>query len=154
MEEPTTKEILMDSYDSIAYITSNFDYEWKEDEEQSEIENYKEVMEETFTENGQKIFENENKETIEIKNGKAYISLKKYENTGEYLFDINFENIKETKDTITATAIRTMSKKEVSYEYGEENPNIETYELKDEFVLKKVNDNWLIDKYSWVVPGL
>ena len=108
-------------------------------------------MSEVFTDNGQKIFEKEHKGFINIRNDKAYITAGD-ENTGEYLMDLSFTNIKESKDTITATVVRKMSKEPLVNFEPNERDKVESYVLKDEFVAKKVDGNWLIDQYSWVIP--
>ena len=96
--------------------------------------------------------EEENKGVIEKSNGKVYMLLDA-EDTSEYLYDFNFENINEKSDTITATVVRTMTKEPIISMDDEEIQKLEKYTLKDELVIKKVNDSWLVDKYSWVITN-
>ena len=69
------------------------------------------------------------------------------------MYDFNFENINEKADTITATVVRTMTKEPIIEMDDEQIEKLEKYTLKNELVIKKVNDNWLVDKYSWVITN-
>ena len=44
-----------------------------------------------------------------------------------------------------------MAKEKITNMTDEEIEKIETYELKDELILKKEGEKWLVDKYSWVI---
>lgn len=145
------EELVRTLYNRATTVTVEFNYDELNNKSEAEIRNYFEIMSEVFTDNGQKIFEKENKGFINIRNDKAYITAGD-ENTGEYLMDLSFTNIKESKDTITATVVRKMSKEPLVNFEPNERDKVESYVLKDEFVAKKVDGNWLIDKYSWVIP--
>lgn len=145
------EELVRTLYNRATTVTVEFNYDELNNKSEAEIRNYFEIMSEVFTDNGQKIFEKEHKGFINIRNDKAYITAGD-ENTGEYLMDLSFTNIKESKDTITATVVRKMSKEPLVNFEPNERDKVESYVLKDEFVAKKVDGNWLIDKYSWVIP--
>lgn len=145
------EELVRTLYNRATTVTVEFNYDELNNKSEAEIRNYFEIMSEVFTDNGQKIFEKEHKGFINIRKDKAYITAGD-ENTGEYLMNLSFTNIKESKDTITATVVRKMSKEPLVNFEPNERDKVESYVLKDEFVAKKVDGNWLIDKYSWVIP--
>lgn len=145
------EELVRTLYNRAITVTVEFSYDELNGKSEAEIRNYFEVMTDVFTENGQKIFEKEHKGFIDIKNDKAFITAGD-ENTGEYLINLSFTNIKESKDTITATVVRKMSKEPLVNFEPNERDKVQSYVLKDDLIIKKVDGKWLIDKYSWVIP--
>lgn len=145
------EELVRTLYNRATTVTVEFSYDELNGKSEAEIRNYFEIMTDVFTENGQKIFEKEHKGFIDIKNDKAFITAGD-ENTGEYLINLSFTNIKESKDTITATVVRKMSKEPLVNFEPNKLDKVESYVLKDDLIIKKVDGKWLIDKYSWVIP--
>lgn len=144
------EELVKSLYNRVTTVYTEFCYDELNNKTESEIRNYEEVMYKIFTENGQKIFEKENNGFINIKNRKAFMTAGD-ESTGEYLLNLSFENIKAEKDTITATSVRKMSKEPIVDIDRSQLNNAESYTLKNDLVIKKVDGNWLVDKYSWVI---
>lgn len=118
---------------------------------EAEIKNYDEIMYAIFTENGRKIFEKENKGLVNIKGEKAYM-VAGDDSTGEYILNTSFEDIVQEGDTITANVVRKMSKEEIVDLDRNNLKDSDTYTLKDKLVIKKEDNNWLVDEYSWVIP--
>lgn len=145
------EELVKTLYDRATTVNVEFSYNELNNKSEAEIRNYFEVMTDVFTENGQKIFEKEHKGFINIRNDKAYMTAGD-ENTGECLMNLSFTDIKESKDTITATVVRKMSKEPLVNFEPNELDKVESYVLKDDLIIKKIDGKWLIDKYSWVIP--
>lgn len=150
-EKEILEEFVKNIYKRATTVMIEFRYADLNGKLESEITNYEEIMYEIFTENGRKIFEKQNKGLINIKNGKAYMTAGG-DTTGEYILDTSFENIVKEGNTITANVVRKMSKEAVVDIDKNTLKDSDTYTLKDKLVIKKIDNNWVIDEYSWIIP--
>lgn len=150
-ENNILEEFVKTIYNRATSAKIEFSYGEFNNNAEAEIKNYDEIMYAIFTENGRKIFEKENKGLVNIKGEKAYM-VAGDDSTGEYILNTSFEDIVQEGDTITANVVRKMSKEAIVDIDRNNLKDSDTYTLKDKIVIKKEDNNWLVDEYSWVMP--
>lgn len=146
--ENEAKQILSTQYTKLAklHTENQFKYSSSEMEKKfkAKITNYNIIINDIFTENGKKIYEKEMNEFITIENGNAYIHAGS-DNSGEIYAGFDIENIKiESESSIKCTII-----KKIDYSIMNDKKT-EIVKVKSDFVVKKVNGKWLIDKFDWM----
>ena len=126
-EETKPSEILTTLYTQDEIIVNNFD-------ELSKI----------YTENALPIYKEEMSLFVYKDNGEVYITAGDI-TVGEYISKIEFKDIQETEDKITATAVRTFRE---SFNPSDEEYN-KTYQDEHPFTIVNIDGTWFVDEFTY-----
>ncbi len=146
-KETKPEDILSTLYHDMkmTFEIDSIDYEQDAIYTQDEIlvENFDELSK-IYTENSIDTYKNEMDLFVFKDDGQVYITAGDI-TVGEYLIKTEFKNIEESKDKISATAVRTFRK---SWDYSDELYN-KTYEIENPFVIVKKDDKWYVEQFSY-----
>ena len=146
-KETKPEDILSALYHDMkmTFEIDSIDYEQDAIYTQDEIlvENFDELSK-IYTENSIDTYKNEMDLFVFKDDGQVYITAGDI-TVGEYLIKTEFKNIEESKDKISATAVRTFRK---SWDYSDELYN-KTYEIENPFVIVKKDDKWYVEQFSY-----
>ena len=146
-KETKPEDILSTLYHDMkmTFEIDSIDYEQDAIYTQDEIlvENFDELSK-IYTENSIDTYKNEMDLFVFKDDGQVYITAGDI-TVGEYLIKTEFKNIEESKDKISAIAVRTFRK---SWDYSDELYN-KTYEIENPFVIVKKDDKWYVEQFSY-----